>query len=63
MLSPSVASNFVDQFDPQDKKQAMYNLQHAFGSKKAKRVADQKARMEVNVDSVKEKLSTTVNGL
>lgn len=63
MLSPTVASNFVDEFDPQDKKQAFYKLQHAFGSKKSKRVVDQRARMEVNVDAVKEKLSTTVNGL
>lgn len=63
MLSPTVASNFVDYFDAQDKKQAAYNLSHAFGSKKAKRIADQRARMEVNVDSVKEKLSTTVNDI
>lgn len=62
MLSPSVGSSFVDHLDVQDKKVANYNLSHAFGSKKAKRVADQRARMEVNVDSVKEKLSTTVKG-
>lgn len=62
MLSPTVASNNMFYLDIEDKKQANYNLSHAFGSKKSKRVADQRARMEVNVDSVKEKLSTTVIG-
>ncbi|KAE8738810.1 hypothetical protein FOCC_FOCC015709 [Frankliniella occidentalis] len=63
MLSPSIGSNDIDQLGMEDKKQAHYNLSHAFGSKKAKRIADQKARMEVNVDSVKDKLSSTVNDI
>ncbi|KAK3908130.1 DNA-directed RNA polymerase I subunit RPA49 [Frankliniella fusca] len=63
MLSPTIGSNHVDQLSSEDRKQAQYNLSHAFGSKKAKRVADQRARMEVNVDSVKDKLSSTVNDI
>ncbi|XP_034251286.1 DNA-directed RNA polymerase I subunit RPA49-like [Thrips palmi] len=61
MMSPTVASNFVDLFDQQDPKTANYKLSHAFGSKKNKRIAEQKARMTVNIDNVKEKLSATAH--
>ena len=62
VLSPILAGTNMFHLDILDKKEANYNLSHAFGSKKAKRIADQRQRMEVNVDAVKEKLSTTVNG-
>lgn len=63
MLSPTVASNFVDDFEPQNVADAKYNLNQTFGSKKAKRAADQIARMAVNVDAVKETLSATANDI
>ncbi|KAJ1529491.1 hypothetical protein ONE63_006264 [Megalurothrips usitatus] len=62
-LSPSVASDCGINLDMPDYSEAVYNLNQTFGSKKVKRVADQRKRMQINVDNVKTNLTSAISNI